>query len=278
MAEIPDAELEQLRQQSQRVQELEQALQQATSAGQETAQLRGQLTQLQQQYQNDVQRIQAFYAQQLQQQAPQQEEEEEEPEQKRLREIVQKGLQQAQQQQMQPFMEQTYRNQRYANKELARQKFPDFARWEAEIEAALNQYPLQIAAQPEAYESAYKAVRANHLDELLQEQLEAARQARHTPTEGEESEEEEEVTAPPPLPTRTTPRPSVGPSRIVAAPTRTSTPKQKGAFERLPSGDREFIQELGVEAEDFNKFSDPNYTPDIFGFNDPKTGKRRHLV
>lgn len=275
MAEIPDEELAVLRQAHQRLGEVEQQLQAAQAAGQETATLRGQLQQMQQQYQQDVARVQAFYAQQLQQNQPPPEEEE--PEQKRLREIVQQGLQQAQQQQMQPFMEQSYRNQRYSNRELARQKFQDFSRWEAEIEAALNQYPLQIAAQPEAYESAYKAVKANHFDELLQEQLEANK-ARPMPVEGEELEDEEVLPASPPIPSRPAPRPSMGPARMVAAPTRTAPAKTKGAYERLPSEDRQFLEELGVDAADYNKYSDPRVTDDVFGFNDPKTGKLRHLV
>jgi hypothetical protein len=123
-----------------------------------------------------------------------------------------------------------------------------FTRYEKEIDAMLDAYPPNVSGAPGAYEAAFQAVKAKHIDELILE-------------EAEKKAAEKVAT--------TTRRPAVAPPRTASAPTRAAAQEVRqddGGFGDLGERERELLTAYGVTGEDYAKYADEDYVEDILGF------------
>jgi pyruvate/2-oxoglutarate dehydrogenase complex dihydrolipoamide acyltransferase (E2) component len=186
-----------------------------------------------------------------------------------------------------PVVQQYYQSQTEANRRLFRKEYADFAKYEGEIVQMLAQQGPQLAAMPQAWEAAYKAVKALHADEEVEERVKARlaeqKAKRAEEDDGEEDEEEGQgreglqvdgSTEPPQPPQATaTVRPE--------APAATAGVPSGGRPQKRVALDREqnrIATVFGLSADDYLKAASPAYSEDIFGFRDAKTGKVRSRV
>ncbi len=117
-------------------------------------------------------------------------------------------------------------------KDRAKAKFKDFERWDKEIDELVGRMPVELRAKKGSYESAYRIVRSNHLEEL-----------------------EEEI--------RTGGRGEGAGGSVSAVSEAPSTPKRvepKPAIELSPKQD-EIRQKQGLTVEEYNVWSKVNELP-----------------
>jgi len=238
MAEVDDEELERLRADAAKAKDLEER----------TTQIERQRQEDQQRHQQEMAQVNGYVSQQIAQlNAQRTPEEPEDEEAKLLRQRVSQSVQDT----IQPYVAGMHINNRATQKATAKLQFgPLFERFEKEIETMLDAYPPNVSGAPGAYEAAFKAIKAQHADELVKEEVER-QVAERTST-----------------PTR---RPATAPPRQAAAPTRTAQKQTQaedgGAFGTLDDDEQRYVQEhLGLNAEEYNKYSDENYSEDILGF------------
>lgn len=95
-----------------------------------------------------------------------------------------RGVQNVVQNQLQPTMNSLFQNNASTNRQLVAQKYSDvFQKWAPEVDALALQLDPQFRTY-ENYEQIAKIVRSDHNDEIVNERLEAAVQARLTASGG----------------------------------------------------------------------------------------------
>jgi len=272
MAEMTEEEVQKLREAAARAEQL------ARESEEAKAKHAAELQQIQQAHQAQIQQVgewvRNFAAQQQGAQAPVEDAEAtvEDLPLSKLKQMISEGAMTG----VSPILQQHYRNQADLNLRSARRDMPDFSRFEQEVKAMLAQQPLEVQANPTAWEAAYKAARAAHMEEIVEEQLQAriaAQQAAAAEVE-EEVEEETEPEAPRPAAPRAAPPIAVASATGATGAAQRRKPKAPLLDER----EARMASRFDMEATDFAKYADPNYSPDVFGFNDPQTGKPRRKV
>lgn len=240
---------------------------------------------LQQAYVNDMNIVGRKLFNETQQPAPQppmpNTEDPEELTPDRVRRIVQESIQQPAQQISGSIME--------LSRATARRDLPEFQRYEAEINNLVGR-ALQVnpgaAADSNLFRHAYDVVRLQHLDEIADEKAKARYRARLQEMGVEDDEVDEAAATAPETPAASTsptaeqPRRSTfaePPAATGGAGPRTALPA-RGRRTRLDDDQAYVAERLGLSHEVFDKYSNPNYTEDVFGFKDPQTGKRRATV
>ena len=179
---------------------------------------------------------------------------------KQLKTLVEQGVAS----QVAPVMQGYFQQQRQAQRQIATlspETKETMGKWGKEVEELLNQQSPEIAAMPGAYDTACKAVRALHTEDIIAEELdkrqrEASERARAIAA-GEIEEEEEEQTgatlrtaAPPPQPSSTARGAAGG-----AKPKRVKLEPEEARMAAI----------MGLNSEEYDTYSH-NLTRDVFGF------------
>lgn len=169
--------------------------------------------------------------------------------------------------QVSPVVQSYYKSERATRKQLAHHD-PELntilKKWGNEVESLLDSQPPEIAAQPNAYAAACKAIAVQHIDELVEERANA-KVANRTQVEEDSDPDNEDYVAP----TRT--RAPTAPS--ARAPGSTGSNRKQV---RLDDRERQVAGVFGLTAEDYDKYSN-DLTSDIYGFRD-KSGRMRGRV
>lgn len=245
MAEIDDEELATLRTAAA---EAEEAKKQREAEAQRAAQLEQRLSMSEQTAASTQQLVREIAQNFAPQGQPVQEEDEETV---RLKNVVAEAVGQ----QMSPVLQGYFANSRQTNREIARQKYGEtFGRFEKEIEDLLSTYPPNVAGGPGAYDAAFQAVRAKHMDEIIAEEVAKRTGDPGAPTPAAATRR---VGSPTPTGGRATPTRS--------APAQTPT-NENSRFQQLSEAERAYVEDMGIDPKDYDKYNDPKYTEDIMGF------------
>jgi len=117
-----------------------------------------------------------------------------------------------------PYVQQQMQAQTQQARQLAQQQFGDeFQRWGQEIDQLAGQLPVQQTANPQTWAQLVQYVRGQHMDEIIQERIQAAQQQ---------------------------PRKRPPPSERGRAPAQGGRKKQKG---EISAEEREVMQLLGID-------------------------------
>lgn len=160
------------------------------------------------------------------------------------------------------------KNQRATAKAVIRGSLSNFDKYEKEIDGYLDKVDPRLSANPEAYQQAWKIVRAEHIEDELEERSNAKseetvnRILREKGLIGDEEESELPEAAHggrvidiPMVPGNASPRPAL----------RAAKPNSKKEL-RLTAQQKYFADRFNVSADEYAQFSDASYEPDVFGF------------
>lgn len=220
------------------------------------------IQQLREAYQRDVAQLVAYAQQQQVPQAQATEEDEDgfvsKRDLKRLREELAQAHQQGIGQAVSMTEQRRLQDQRELHRSLAKQNLPEFTDWEADVERLLDSQPIEVASKPGAYAAALKLVQAQNLDKVIEKRM-AEREARRA-LEAQDAEVEETGFEPEPSPRR--PAAPVPVSSAIGQ----RTAVRRARIQPLSEDEKIAAEMFGVEsADEWRKWSDPNYQPDILG-------------
>jgi hypothetical protein len=239
----PQNEQEQQEQAQGEIEALKAKAAEAERLQQQLAAANAQNAQQQQAYQQDIARLNA-YAQEAIQRATTPSQEPEDEETVRLRQKISEQVQQH----LIPVQQGQQVQNRAIQRETAKIKYgEEFGKWEKEIEELLNAYPPNVSAAAGAYDAAYQAVRAKHLDEIIAERVTAEK------TKFEAAQQPRRPGA-------------IAPQRTAQGRAAPGSEKEEGPWNDLPDNDRGFLEDFGVTSKDYNQYQGNDYTEDILGF------------
>jgi len=216
---------------------------------QEVERLQGQLASAQQtnqQQTQDMARLNTYAQEAIQRLSaqPAQQQDPEDEETIKLRQRIQQEVQQT----IAPSQLTSFQNNRAIQKETAKLRHgEDFTKYEGEIEELLNAYPPNVSAAPGAYDAAYQAIRAKHLDEIIAEKVNKVKEELASPKKVGAIAPQRNASG----------RPSAQQAQEA---------EEEGPWNQLPEGDRTFLEELGFSDKDYNQYQGNDYTEDVFGF------------
>lgn len=149
-------------------------------------------------------------------------------------------------------------------KDLIRGKLKNFDKYEKEVDSLLDKMEPHVAANPDTIRKAYKVVRAEHLDDEIEEEVAARAAARS------EDDYEEEETAPVQSAVRipgamASPTRGVAPAGDASGLARPASRTAGVQVRPLSREEKQAASLWGMNAEEFRRYGDRSWNPDLLG-------------